>query len=204
MSDHEFKAPTRPTCYGEGELDASATRLAEIWARAQAATDGPWRMRHGATTEDAIHVEFGEVLVVPDGWGWADNDWRKINADAEFIAHARSDVPWLMAEVDRLTGERDRARGLAARLEEQVARVEALAVVVANRMMATAKPSEIWAALRGEGACEGSPMCPGGTHAEGCYSLAWTAADWQQCTDSRCLTPCMECAEAALTGAGGE
>ena len=113
-------------------------------------------------------------------------------------------VSELMAEVERLTGERDRARELAARLEEQVARVEALAVVVANRMMATAKPSEIWAALRGEGACEGSPMCPGGTHAEGCYSLAWTAADWQQCTDSRCLTPCMECAEAALTGAGGE
>lgn len=110
----------------------------------------------------------------------------------------------LMAEVELLTGERDRALELAARLEEQVARVEALAVVVANRMMATAKPSEIWAALRGEGACEGSPMCPGGTHAEGCYSLAWTAADWQQCTDSRCLTPCMECAEAALTGAGGE
>lgn len=26
----------------------------------------------------------------------------------------------------------------------------------------------------------------------------------EQCTDSRCLTPCMECAEAALTGAGGE
>lgn len=127
MTDHEFKAPTRPTCYGEGELDASATRLAEIWARAQAATDGPWRMRHGATTEYAIHVEFGEVLVVPDGWGWADNDWRKINADAEFIAHARSDVPWLMAEVDRLTGERDRALGLTARLEEQLARVEALA-----------------------------------------------------------------------------
>lgn len=110
----------------------------------------------------------------------------------------------LLERATRLTGERDRARGLAARLEEQVARVEALAVVVANRMMATAKPSEIWAALRGEGACEGSPMCPGGTHAEGCYSLAWTAADWQQCTDSRCLTPCMECAEAALTGAGGE
>lgn len=113
---------------------------------------------------------------------------------AEFLAHSRQDVPWLLAEVDRLTGERDRARGLAARLEEQVARVEALAVAVDNRMMATAKPAEIWAALRGEGACEGSPLCPGETHTEGCYSLAWTDAERQQCTDSRCLTPCTECA----------
>ncbi len=86
----------------------------------------------------------------------------------------------LMAEVELLTGERDRARELAARLEEQVARVEALAVVVANRMMATAKPSEIWAALRGEGACDGSPLCPGGAHAEGCDSLAWTTDQLQQ------------------------
>ena len=154
----------------------------------------PW-WKHGIF---AFRDSGSSVVVHDTEYGYMDQ------ADAEFIAHAREDVPWLMAEVELLTGERDRARELAARLEEQVARVEALAVVVANRMMATAKPSEIWAALRGEGACEGSPMCPGGTHAEGCYSLAWTAADWQQCTDSRCLTPCMECAEAALTGAGGE
>lgn len=65
MTDHEFKAPTRPTCHGEGELDAAAEWLAEIRAR---------------------------------------------TLDAEFIAHARSDVPWLLAEVERL-------RAVVARVE---------------------------------------------------------------------------------------
>lgn len=102
----------------------------------------------------------------------------------------RSTMPALVAEVERL--------------QAVVARVEALAVAVGNRMMATAKPAEIWAALRGEDACGGSPFCPGDTHTEGCYSLAWTDAERQQCTDGRCLTPCTECARATLTEAGGE
>ena len=67
--------------------------------------------------------DSGSSVVVhdTDEYGYMDQ------ADAEFIAHAREDVPWLLAEVERLTAERDRARGLAARLEAQIARVEALA-----------------------------------------------------------------------------
>ena len=67
--------------------------------------------------------DSGSSVVVhdTDEYGYMDQ------ADAEFIAHAREDVPWLLAEVERLTAERDRARDLAARLEAQIARVEALA-----------------------------------------------------------------------------
>ncbi len=199
MTDHEF--------------DATTARLAEIRARADAATEGPWvrgdRKRiAGVTgrfgedrcvyckegtepswvgvrdingTEMLAHVHAASAFTWWDHGIYAtraaatdsicvvrDTDEYGLMdpADAEFIAAARQDVPWLLAEVERLTGERDRARGLAARLEEQVARVEALAVAVDNRMMATAKPAEIWAALRGEGACEGSPLCPGDTRTE--------------------------------------
>lgn len=101
-------------------------RLEAILARAEDATEGPWRLRHGTTTENVIHVQFGEVLVAPDGWGWDDEEWQKINADGAFITHAREDVPMLVAEVERLRAERDRGWELAARLEERVARVEAL------------------------------------------------------------------------------
>lgn len=168
-----------------------------------------WFTSHLLDDVDRLNTAMSELLHERNTWArqLADmcDERDAAKEDAQKARHSKnSDEYDSLTEISNLTAERDRARGLAARLEEQVARVEALAVVVANRMMATAKPSEIWAALRGEGACEGSPMCPGGTHAEGCYSLAWTAADWQQCTDSRCLTPCMECAEAALTGAGGE
>lgn len=75
-------------------------------------------------------------------------------ADPKTCTYCVEDAARLGARVEHLLGERERARDLAARLEQQVARVEALAVAVADRMMATAKPSEIWAALRGEGACE--------------------------------------------------
>lgn len=77
------------------------------------------RRRHGV---HAVRAN-GSISVVRD----AEEYGYMYPADAEFIAHAREDVPWLLAEVERLTAERDRARGLAARLEAQIARVEALA-----------------------------------------------------------------------------
>lgn len=73
------------------------------------------RRRHGV---HAVRAN-GSISVVRD----AEEYGYMYPADAEFIAHAREDVPWLLAEVERLTAERDRARGLAARLEAQVARV---------------------------------------------------------------------------------
>ena len=125
-------------------------RLADIKAREQAAFGGPWEAldadengMHAVAVDGTVLVEVGDFC------------------DAEFIAHAREDVPWLvdqveslerwkfeacevmsglrelgkalglglgvqitgpaaLAEVERLTAERD---ALAA----QVARVEALA-----------------------------------------------------------------------------
>jgi hypothetical protein len=106
--------------------------MAEIRARAEAATDGPWR--------EAVLGSEGYDVRAPDVIRGASRiprarpvarcgqlDWDADKANAQFIAHARQDVPWLLAEVERLTAERDRARDLAARLEAQIARVEALA-----------------------------------------------------------------------------
>ena len=106
------------------------------------------RRRHGV---HAVRAN-GSISVVRD----AEEYGYMYPADAEFIAHARQDIPWLLSEIERLTtesgetvhprssapctecvedaarlgakverllGECDRARGLAARLEAQLAQV---------------------------------------------------------------------------------
>lgn len=73
------------------ELDLDA-----IGARAEAAAPGPW-------------VVFGDASVVAPGPGYGDDDLLHIydegghgSDEATFIAHARTDVPALVAEVRRL------------------------------------------------------------------------------------------------------
>ena len=69
------------------------TRLAEIRARVEAATEGPWSVYRG----DRI----GTYVTRPDLAGVA-REWSLTwsDADAEFIAHSRTDVPWLLGQVE--------------------------------------------------------------------------------------------------------
>ena len=66
--------------------------LDAIEARAEAATPGPWR-------QTASRRGYRDVLQTPDTY--ADRMIAKgcPNADAAFIAHARTDVPALVAEL---------------------------------------------------------------------------------------------------------
>lgn len=64
-------------------------RLQEIKARADAATPGPWELYDNA---GGVEVNDGNGTYFSVG-----ND-----ADAEFIVHARTDIPTLVAEVERL------------------------------------------------------------------------------------------------------
>ena len=80
--------------------------LDAIEARANAATDGPWSVYQTMHAEPKVvnstgHWPAGEVANAsnsPADYG---------NADAEFIAHARTDVPALVAEVRRLREDAD-------------------------------------------------------------------------------------------------
>lgn len=67
-----------------------AKYLAEIKAREQAATPGPWKV--------------GISAMITDGNGHALFFGEGAKANAEFIAHARADIPALIAEVERLRG----------------------------------------------------------------------------------------------------
>lgn len=64
--------------------------LDEIKAREQAATPGPWYTDGWALWDDDLN-EFVEL--------------HDTDPDAQFLAHARTDIPALLAEVERLTKE---------------------------------------------------------------------------------------------------
>lgn len=68
-------------------------RLAEIEARANAATPGPWEPEHRG-------VVGNDVFIVED---CVTAGWDAYRANQAFIATARTDVPDLVAEVRRLT-----------------------------------------------------------------------------------------------------
>lgn len=94
-------------------MSLSKERLREIEARAKSATDGPWE----------AHEEDGGVL--PEWAIWmpdAGHDGAMVEgkSDAEFIAHARADVPDLLAEVKRLRAGLTEALDLARVLPEQL------------------------------------------------------------------------------------
>lgn len=85
--------------------------LDEIWQRANAATPGPWTAHdreegkpqgsYEIVTEVDPHGSIVELL--PPG------QWSSIGRreDAEFIAHAREDIPALLDEIKWLTEERE-------------------------------------------------------------------------------------------------
>jgi hypothetical protein len=82
--------------------------LAAIKARAEKATPGPWTTGGGATEVYGADDQW-LVQMIADG----------TEADAEFIAHARTDIEQLVAEVERfheLLGEDERDRDIAASL----------------------------------------------------------------------------------------
>ena len=84
------------------------SRLDEIKARADAATEGPWSAKGGFTSDPMIEVYGQTVFINPDLDG--DPIQPEVWADVEFIAAAREDVPWLVSEVERL--ERWKAEAL--------------------------------------------------------------------------------------------
>ena len=84
-------------------------RLAEIAARVEAATDGPWRRWN--------HPMYGDVCAVETAWSWDDDgaDTEVVAeqcspSDADLIAHAPKDLADLHAEVERLQAQVERVR----------------------------------------------------------------------------------------------
>ncbi len=97
-------ADVLPVPVGPEPQPLSEERLAEIEARAAEATPGPWctdswEIYQGAEYEPGLSMWIGETC---RGTSSPEQD----QADAAFVAAARSDVPALAAEVRRLLAER--------------------------------------------------------------------------------------------------
>ena len=104
-------------------------RLSQIKARCDAATEGPWVMVHGddeysmnlycvapksiahkVDTEENVALDgviCGTLVQVPKTIGHNSNELNEVigpkwEENADFIAHAREDVPFLLNEIERL------------------------------------------------------------------------------------------------------
>lgn len=94
------------------------SRIDEIRARVEAATKGPWFLSYPGTSVRAPNGNYlAEYTTGEDGG----------TEDAEFIAHAREDVPQLLSLLDRAVELLDECRieshgavhaGIAAFLDE--------------------------------------------------------------------------------------
>ncbi|MEC4016014.1 hypothetical protein [Streptomyces sp. H27-D2] len=87
---------------------ADTDRIADIQARTDAATKGPWLSGQMLQTPNTVASLDGPIAVF--GGSQQDRD------DTEFTAHARDDIPWLL---DRL----EQARRIAVTLENENARL---------------------------------------------------------------------------------
>lgn len=92
--------------------------LQAIEARAEAATTGPWEIDREELDEDFSDEEqaiaFPESIGPIVAWehergGMGEGDIEQVEADAAFIAHARDDVPALIAAVREERTRADRA-----------------------------------------------------------------------------------------------
>jgi len=75
-------------------------KLEAIEARCNASTSGPWRFEHTPYNDDPFRVGNNEFVISKSILS---------KQDANFIAQAKQDIPALIAEVKRLTRERDAA-----------------------------------------------------------------------------------------------
>ncbi|MEU5838816.1 hypothetical protein ABZ820_34845 [Streptomyces diacarni] len=92
------------------ETPMTPERVAEIAARVDAATPGPWRV-----DDDWAEIKAPDLDTIADYW-----EPTRESGNGAFIANAREDVPALLAEVERLRAE------LAARpTRAEVLRAEA-------------------------------------------------------------------------------
>lgn len=86
--------------------DEILERLAEIEARTQGVSPGPWRYREIDGNEQL--VEGKEETIVYVEWLTSNvpkRGWEHKKRNLTFIAHARQDIPWLCGIVRRLLAQ---------------------------------------------------------------------------------------------------
>ncbi len=105
-----------------------SSRLAAIKARCEAATPGPWK-------DEYAELEGFASILRHDG-----TDWHQVcdadQHDRPFIAHARSDVPWLLAEIERLEAALQEIAGLPYQRSEVISGHAGAVILIARAALA--------------------------------------------------------------------
>jgi hypothetical protein len=89
----------------KSELQMTHAELQAIRARLNSASDGPWSVRRIPNSYDS---QAGDRYTHPCVRGFRvprrlyDLAWQQVEADAEFMASARQDIPNLVAEVEHV------------------------------------------------------------------------------------------------------
>lgn len=104
-------------------MAADTTRLAEIQTRAATATEGPWYVEAHQPTLTRRVVSDNHMLDANLGYLGNSNQ-----AEAEFIAHARADVPWLIEQLRQRDAEIEELRTKLAVRERQLEDMDAGAI----------------------------------------------------------------------------
>jgi hypothetical protein len=89
--------------------DADLTAIEERLAKA---TLGPWTLEIEGDADDPLLISIREIQRSLHDYDWAEaEDWERDLANAEFIAHAREDMPMLLREVRALRARIEKALG---------------------------------------------------------------------------------------------
>ena len=110
MTELTDELTTMTTKRSGRNIDAASLDLEAIKARSEAATEGPWEWdnptvgQHWSRPEPWATVVDDEVNCGGYCYGGSSSP-IKSDADGQFIAHAREDIPALVAEVERLRAQ---------------------------------------------------------------------------------------------------
>lgn len=97
---------------------SAADRLTEIQARADNATDGPWEAIAEGDHESRVVAAGDDMALCLDCHTQAGVE----PSDAEFISHARTDVPRLVAALQAVLAQCDRHESIGSFTDYEVGR----------------------------------------------------------------------------------
>jgi hypothetical protein len=90
----------------------------EAKKRCEAATPEPWTVERGVDSSlEEAYVAMGEKN--PGGWWDYDSTWLQRDEDADFIAHARSDLPATLEALEEAQQENGRLKAVLGKAKRQ-------------------------------------------------------------------------------------